>query len=95
MSEALLGDGNLHFNLSRPLATHDDSSWQRETAAVNRIVHDATVRHGGSISAEHGLGQAKREEIALYNSALELEVMRRIKRVLDPDGLMNPGKLLP
>ena len=60
-----------------------------------RIVHDATVRHGGSIRAEHGLGQAKREEIALYKSALELEVMRRIKRVLDPDGLMNPGKLLP
>ncbi|HEX6705304.1 MAG TPA: FAD-binding oxidoreductase [Albitalea sp.] len=90
-----LGDGNLHFNLSRPLDRFDDASWPRETGAVGRIVHDAVARHHGSISAEHGLGQAKREEIARYKSALELELMRRIKGVLDPQGLMNPGKVLP
>jgi FAD/FMN-containing dehydrogenase len=90
-----LGDGNLHFNLSRPLPGDDHAAWQRETGAVNRIVHDAVARHRGSISAEHGLGQAKRDEIALYKPALEIDVMKRIKRVLDPQGLMNPGKLLP
>jgi FAD/FMN-containing dehydrogenase len=61
---------------------------------VNRIVHDATARLGGSISAEHGLGQTKNIEIARYKSALELDVMRRLKHALDPHGLMNPGKVL-
>ncbi|MET0509931.1 MAG: FAD-binding oxidoreductase, partial [Burkholderiaceae bacterium] len=89
-----LGDGNLHYNVSHPPATHDEKGWQAETNDVNRIVHDATTRLGGSISAEHGLGQTKNVEIARYKSALELEVMRRIKRALDPQGLMNPGKVL-
>jgi FAD/FMN-containing dehydrogenase len=66
----------------------------KETAAVNRIVHDAVARFRGSISAEHGLGQSKREEIRRYKSPLELELMRRIKSALDPNGIMNPGKVL-
>jgi FAD/FMN-containing dehydrogenase len=57
-------------------------------------VHDGVARFGGSISAEHGLGQLKREEIRRYKSPLELELMRKLKRALDPDGIMNPGKVL-
>jgi FAD/FMN-containing dehydrogenase len=58
------------------------------------MVHDNVARFGGSISAEHGLGQLKREEIRRYKSPLELELMRKIKRALDPHGIMNPGKVL-
>jgi FAD/FMN-containing dehydrogenase len=62
--------------------------------AINRITHDAVVRFGGSISAEHGLGVLRRDEAARYKSAVELRLMRAIKQALDPDGLMNPGKVL-
>ena len=89
-----LGDGNLHFNMSRPEGW-DNAAWEAETDAVNLIVHDTVARHAGSISAEHGIGQLKRHEVALYKSALETDVMQRVKRALDPQGLMNPGKLLP
>ena len=68
--------------------------FMRELGAVNRIVHDSVARFGGSISAEHGLGQLKREEIKRYKSPLELELMRSIKRALDPYGIMNPGKVI-
>ena len=62
--------------------------------AVNRVVYDAVAALGGSISAEHGVGQLKREEIRLRKQPLELELMRAVKRALDPQGLMNPGKVL-
>jgi FAD/FMN-containing dehydrogenase len=88
-----LGDGNLHFNLARPLAV-DDIAWQKEAGTVHKIVHDEVVRYRGSISAEHGIGQLKRDDNARYKSALELAVMRSIKRALDPQLLMNPGKVL-
>jgi FAD/FMN-containing dehydrogenase len=88
-----LGDGNLHYNVSPPPGIAA-GVFMRELAAVNRIVHDSVARCGGSISAEHGLGQLKREEIRRYKSALELELMRAIKRTLDPLGIMNPGKVL-
>ena len=65
---------------------------QRE--AVNRIVYDTVAELGGSISAEHGLGQLKRDEIRRHKPALEFELMRALKHALDPKGLMNPGKLL-
>ena len=61
---------------------------------VNEIVHDLVHALGGSISAEHGIGQLKREEILRYKSPLEMEMMRAIKRTFDPQGLMNPGKVL-
>jgi FAD/FMN-containing dehydrogenase len=61
---------------------------------VNRLVHDAVHAHGGSISAEHGLGLLRRDESARYKSAVELQLMRAIKHALDPLDLMNPGKLL-
>jgi len=88
-----IGDGNLHYNLSRPQATENDA-FIAQTPQANRIVYDLVAALGGSISAEHGIGQLKREEIRRYRSAIELDLMRRIKTALDPRGLMNPGKLL-
>jgi D-lactate dehydrogenase (cytochrome) len=61
---------------------------------VNRIVHDIVHAFGGSISAEHGIGQAKIDEITRYKSAAALETMRAVKRALDPKGIMNPGKVV-
>jgi len=61
---------------------------------VRRMVHDITAGLEGSIAAEHGVGQLKRDELLLYKSPLELELMRGIKQVLDPQGLMNPGKVI-
>jgi FAD/FMN-containing dehydrogenase len=62
---------------------------------INRLVHEAVVAHGGSISAEHGLGVLRRDEAARYRSGLETQLMGAIKTALDPFNLMNPGKLLP
>jgi len=89
-----LGDGNLHYNITR--APHvDETAHLALQPEVYRIVHDSVHAHGGSISAEHGVGQVKRDEMARYKSAVELALMRRIKAALDPRGLMNPGKVLP
>ena len=82
-----VGDGNLHYNIG-------DQSLVERRPEVNRIVYDAVASLDGSISAEHGLGQLKREEIKRHKQALELEMMRALKRALDPNGLMNPGKVL-
>jgi FAD/FMN-containing dehydrogenase len=82
-----VGDGNLHYNLG-------PESLLKQRAEVNRIVYDAVSALGGSISAEHGLGQLKRDEIRSHKSAIEMELMRSLKKALDPQGLMNPGKLL-
>jgi D-lactate dehydrogenase (cytochrome) len=88
-----VGDGNLHYNIARPVAT-SEQVWLAETAAVQRIVHDSAARFNGSISAEHGLGQLKRDEILRYKSTTEMNLMRSVKRALDPLGIMNPGKVL-
>jgi len=88
-----LGDGNLHYNQSKP-ATQDNADFIAQTPAVNRVVHDIVHELGGSISAEHGLGQLKREEVLRYKSPVEMDMMRAIKNALDPQGLMNPGKVL-
>jgi len=88
-----LGDGNLHYNVARAPDQNEDEfmSLQYE---VYQIVHDSVHAHQGSISAEHGVGQLKRDELPRYKSELELTLMKRIKRALDPDNLMNPGKVL-
>ncbi|TCS39633.1 D-lactate dehydrogenase (cytochrome) [Paucimonas lemoignei] len=88
-----LGDGNLHYNVSAPEGMPDDLFLARQ-AAVNRVVHDSVHRYDGSISAEHGLGALKREEILRYKSPVELRLQHAIKNALDPLNLMNPGKLI-
>jgi FAD/FMN-containing dehydrogenase len=88
-----LGDGNLHYNLasrdvaaSGPLAPHEDDT--------HRLVYDLVQSMGGSFSAEHGIGQLKRGELIRYRTDTEVDLMRTIKRAIDPAGLMNPGKIL-
>ena len=88
-----IGDGNLHYNQSKADA-ESNAEFIARTPAVNRVVHDLVHELGGSISAEHGLGQLKREEVLRYKSGTEMELMRAVKRALDPRGLLNPGKVL-
>ena len=88
-----LGDGNLHYNMGTVAGTPLAIAFAHERE-INAIVNDAVHARGGSISAEHGLGQLKREAITRYKPALEIELMRRIKATLDPFGLMNPGKVI-
>ena len=88
-----LGDGNLHYNLAAPPGVAP-AAFMAELPRANRIVHDLVTHAGGSISAEHGIGQLKRDELRHYKTPLELELMRRIKSALDPQGLLNPGKVL-
>jgi FAD/FMN-containing dehydrogenase len=88
-----VGDGNIHYNVFGPVGERPDAFFAK-SPDVNRIVYDVVAALGGSISAEHGLGVLKRDEVKRYKGALELELMRRIKSALDPRGLMNPGKVL-
>jgi FAD/FMN-containing dehydrogenase len=88
-----IGDGNLHYNLFLPSAP-DRAAFAAREPEANRIVHDLVDELGGSISAEHGLGQLKRAENRRYKDAVELELMGMIKRAFDPLGLMNPGKVI-
>ncbi len=88
-----VGDGNLHYNLSKADA-HDNTAFLASEPAVHRLVHDTVHALNGSISAEHGIGQLKREEILRYKSPVEMALMRSLKQALDPCGLMNPGKVL-
>ncbi len=89
-----VGDGNVHFNLSQPIGT-DKAAFLARWEELSWIVHDIAAGLGGSISAEHGVGILKREEILRYKSPIEIELMRALKSTLDPKGIMNPGKLLP
>src|SRR5471030_1331866 len=88
-----VGDGNLHYNVAPPDGMSNDDFLANQDA-VNRVVHDSVHNFGGSISAEHGIGVLKREELTRYKSAVELNMMRAIKAALDPLGIMNPGKIL-
>jgi FAD/FMN-containing dehydrogenase len=88
-----VGDGNIHYNCSKS-ERQEARAFLDQAPGVNHVVYEVVRSLGGSISAEHGLGQLKREEITHYKSALELDLMRAIKRTLDPHGIMNPGKVL-
>ncbi|MBK6862282.1 MAG: FAD-binding oxidoreductase [Ideonella sp.] len=89
-----LGDGNLHYNVQAPDGVAAADFLREHEHAVNTIVYDAVGRFGGSISAEHGIGALKRDELAARKSPVALALMRDIKRALDPDGRMNPGRVL-
>ena len=88
-----LGDGNLHYNVSAPAGKKYETFLQQQDA-INRCVHDNVHQYAGSISAEHGLGALKRDEIKRYKSETELAMMAAIKQALDPLNLMNPGKVI-
>ncbi|WP_434649573.1 FAD-binding oxidoreductase [Pseudomonas sp. D1-2] len=87
-----MGDGNLHYNISKPLG-HADAAFKSQEQAIMNVIYRMTSSYNGSISAEHGLGQAKPRAAAQFKDPLEMELMRAIKRTLDPLGLMNPGKV--
>ena len=89
-----MGDGNIHYNVSLPDAAQNKTFIAQQEGAVNKLVYEVVHELNGSISAEHGLGQLKRETIRDYKDPLELELMRNIKQALDPHGLMNPGKVI-
>jgi D-lactate dehydrogenase (cytochrome) len=88
-----LGDGNLHYNVEPP-AYASDEQFLTLQKAVNRVVHDSVQQFGGSISAEHGIGALKRDELRHYKSAVEIYLMQTVKRAIDPLNLMNPGKVI-
>ena len=89
-----LGDGNLHYNLQAPLGVDGAAFLREHEQSVNTLVYDAVMAHDGSISAEHGVGSLKRAELAQRKSPVALQMMRAIKQALDPQGVMNPGRML-
>jgi FAD/FMN-containing dehydrogenase len=88
-----MGDGNIHYNISQPLGA-DKAAFIGRWREMNKIVHGLVLKHNGSISAEHGIGQLKRDELAAIRPGIEIDLMRRIKRSFDPAGIMNPGKVV-
>ena len=88
------GDGNVHFNLCAPKGM-EAPAFTARAADLHRAVYDIAAEYGGSFAAEHGVGIVKLAEMERYRSAVELDLMRKFKRLLDPDGLFNPGKVLP
>ena len=89
-----VGDGNLHFNVSEPAGGHATAGFIESRAAINEAVHECVRRFGGSISAEHGIGQLKRDLLGRYEDPAALAAMHAIKHALDPKGILNPGKVL-
>ena len=88
-----LGDGNIHYNISQPVGA-DKAAFIARWREINAIVHAIVRKAGGSISAEHGVGQLKRDELIATRPAIETELMNRIKLAFDPAGIMNPGKMV-
>ncbi len=88
-----LGDGNIHCNVSQPVGA-DKAAFLARWDEVNDIVHGIVAAHGGSISAEHGIGRMKRALLPRVKDPVALDVMRALKRTLDPQGILNPGKVL-
>jgi FAD/FMN-containing dehydrogenase len=88
-----VGDGNLHFNLNQAPGCDSNIFLAREPA-IKRAIHDLVREFGGSFSAEHGIGRLKVEELEHYTSAVEVDLMRAVKKALDPNGVLNPGKVL-
>ena len=89
-----LGDGNLHYNVQCPQGADGAQFLVTHEKQVNTLVYDSVLAHGGSISAEHGIGSLKRDELPHYKSAVALDMMRAVKRALDPHNLLNPARLI-
>jgi len=88
-----IGDGNLHYNIA-PVSLSFSEDLEKRRKDINQLVHDEVYQYSGSFSAEHGIGQLKLDELTTRKSVVEMELMRSIKRALDPHGIMNPGKVL-
>ena len=88
-----LGDGNLHYNVSQPVGA-DRAAFLARWGEVNAAVDKIVLKLGGSISAEHGIGRLKRDTLPKVKDPVALELMRGVKQMLDPNGIMNPGKVL-
>ncbi len=88
-----VGDGNLHYNVVLP-RDMNAAQWESEGKRITGAIYDLVTEFGGSISAEHGIGQLKREWLSRYGSDPELELMRKLKKTLDPAGILNPGKVI-
>jgi FAD/FMN-containing dehydrogenase len=89
-----LGDGNLHYNVQCPVGADTATFLRDNEERVNKLVYDNVHAHGGSISAEHGVGELKRDTLPRYKSPVALSMMKAVKRALDPQGLLNPGRVL-
>lgn len=89
-----VGDGNIHFNITPPPGADQDRFVDQDGLPMSKAIHDLIASLNGSISAEHGIGRLKRDELAWRKSPVEMEMMRAVKRALDPEGRMNPGRVL-
>ncbi|KKC32950.1 FAD-binding oxidoreductase [Devosia psychrophila] len=89
-----MGDGNIHFNFSQPIGADGKTFMAQADEAMHEAIYEIVLRLGGSISAEHGIGQLKRELLAQVKDPVALDMMRAIKTALDPKGILNPGKML-
>ena len=89
-----LGDGNLHYNVQAPEGADARAFLAAHEEQVNTLVYDQVASHGGSISAEHGVGSIKIDKLPRYKSPVALDLMRAVKRALDPDNLLNPGRVV-
>jgi D-lactate dehydrogenase (cytochrome) len=88
-----MGDGNIHFNFSQPEGA-DPKAFMAREHEINDVVYEVVARLGGSVSAEHGIGQLKTDLLQRVKDPVALEMMRAVKRALDPNGILNPGKML-
>jgi D-lactate dehydrogenase (cytochrome) len=88
-----MGDGNIHFNLSQPVGA-DAKAFMANEKRANEAIYEVVLKLGGSVSAEHGIGQLKTELLKQVKDPVALDMMRAIKAALDPNGILNPGKVL-
>ena len=88
-----IGDGNIHYNISQPEGA-DPAAHLARRREINDVVYEKALALGGSISAEHGIGQLKRDRLETIREPIEIDLMRRIKAAFDPAGIMNPGKVI-
>ena len=89
-----LGDGNLHYNVQAPEGGDAKAFLRAQEDRVNHLVYEAVAQFGGSFSAEHGVGALKTDKLERYQSPVAVSMMRAIKQALDPQNLMNPGRVL-